>query len=148
MRLIKRIFGKKKSRSSKLVNINELQQGPKRKHKFSKDFMEATKYLQKTFYEVSPSPLKKWVDDFSRDANPEKELVIWLHVANKYNYYKNLIPNKLPCRKVLFAILLLRSMGMDKKNIISQVKPSHLTKKVVNEIIETFDKPFNKKWIN
>ncbi|MFC1686205.1 hypothetical protein ACFLZZ_04275 [Nanoarchaeota archaeon] len=118
-------------------SAKDLVKHPKRNHEFSKEFIKTTKYLHKTFNEVSPSTLKKWLDDFDRDANPEKELAIWLHIAKVYEKLIKVFPkNK---RTGIFQLLLQISSGMTYQNLvedglISQINISEKDIKAIYKI--------------
>lgn len=49
--------------------------------------MERINALQQTFAEVDPTPLAKWVEDFKRDVDPERELRIYEAMAQAYRAY-------------------------------------------------------------
>tara|TARA_Y100000310_G_scaffold336568_1_gene421485 strand:- start:803 stop:1222 length:420 start_codon:yes stop_codon:yes gene_type:complete len=95
----------------------DLVAAPKKNRKFSEDFIEKTKYLHKVFNEVSPSTLERWLDDFDRDMNPEKELAIWMHMAKTYEEVIKEFPNELNTRKGIFQVLLNASSGMSAEEI-------------------------------
>src|SRR5262245_17247039 len=59
------------------VDPAKLQPGPVRHEQLSADQLERIKKLQQTFREVDAMPLEKWVDDFKRDADPDREIRIY-----------------------------------------------------------------------
>ena len=129
----------KKSEKVFLADPRELWVHPRRYHKFSKRFVEKVKYLQRVFNEVLPFPLSQWMDKFDRDEHPQEELAIWLHMARVYTKIIKNFPNKLEFRKEIFQIILLSSMG-DEKYVLSQIRPTYLSKKEIISIINTYNK--------
>ena len=50
--------------------------GPIRHETLTPDQMKRIAVLQTTFGDVDPTPLEKWVDDFKRDRDPDREIAI------------------------------------------------------------------------
>jgi len=122
----------------KFVNPSKLYKGPRRHHNFSEQFIEAIRYLHKTFYEVSPSSLSEWLEDFDRDAHPEKELTIWFHMAEVYNKAIEKFPDNLTLKKEIFHVILLYSMGSE-EYVFSQIKPKYLSKQDIKFIMKLYN---------
>lgn len=121
----------------KIVDSSEkLYVGPRRHHTFSLEFIRATIYLQYVFHKVDPSPFIKWFEDFDRDANPEKELKIWLHLAKCFEKLtkKSTDINK---DKQTYKVLLSFSTGMTPEEV-SVSKDITLTKKEIKQIYDSF----------
>jgi hypothetical protein len=69
------------------VDPKTIQPGPIRHEKLSEKQMERIRTLQATFVEVDGHPLDKWVDDFKRDQDPDREIRIWERMAKAYRSY-------------------------------------------------------------
>lgn len=117
------------------VDVNDVKKGPKRGHEFSEEFKDATRYVQQTLYEVDGSSFEEWMDDFDRDANPERELEIWVRIANTYEEIKKEYPNDLKIKDDIYRTLLFSSMGRD-DFVLDQMGEATLPKKDIKQIIQ------------
>ncbi len=91
----------------------KLKPGPVRRDQLSVEQLERIKKLQQTFSEVDPTSLDKWVDDFKRDADPDREIRIYDGMAEAYSGYcagKSLTRE---ARQDVFQVVLLRSGAPD-----------------------------------
>jgi hypothetical protein len=61
-----------------------IQQSPLRHPPFSEEVRELLRMLKSTLDEVYPMSLEGWEEGFRRDANPEPEIALWLHIAEVY----------------------------------------------------------------
>ncbi|MDC3960305.1 hypothetical protein [Polyangium jinanense] len=117
-----------------------LRLGPVRHEKLSDDQMERIKKLQETFREVDPMPLEKWIDDFKRDADPDREIRVYEGMAEAYTAYcsnRNLTPE---AKKDAFCVVLMRS-GVPDDEVLSQVKLQVLSLEDVKEILKLYKRP-------
>jgi hypothetical protein len=88
--------------------------------------MERLKKLQETFAEVDPSPLEKWVDDFKRDQDPEREIRIQEAMATAYSAYCSGRSLTLAAKRDVYQVVLLRSGAADAE-VLSHIKLSTLS---------------------
>jgi hypothetical protein len=132
------------------VNPKKLVPSPRKHNKFSVEFIRATIYLHQLFFNVSPSPLMKWFEDFDRDSNPEKELHIWLYIAEIYKALTQDHPDDTNINKQIFTILVKISTGMKPKEIIKsqEFRNYTITKEKVERIYYMYLKKCckNCKW--
>lgn len=70
-------------------------------------------YIYKTFYEVDSSPLEKWIEDFKRDMNPDREIAIWERMAEDYINHCSQRKLSLRAKKQFFLKLLTQSSLSD-----------------------------------
>src|SRR5438874_4185177 len=88
--------------------------------------MKRIKRLQETFHDVDPSPAEKWVEDFKRDRDPEREIRIFEGMAQPYRAYCSQRKLTLDAKKDVYQVVLLRSGAPD-----SEVLP-HLQLKALS----------------
>ncbi len=124
------IFKKKKS-NTKIIP------SPKHNYHFSKEILNMIKHIELTFKEVHPLTFEEWIDGFDRDANPEKEIAIWLYMANKYRKIIMKYPNNSDYHKEIYKTILLCTMG-DDKYVLSQIKEKKLSQSDIKSIIKEF----------
>ena len=75
--------------------------------------VERLRELRQTFKEVDSSSLEKWIDDFRRDADPDREIAIWEAMAQAYRTYSSQRQLSPAGKADLFGLLLMRSGGSD-----------------------------------
>jgi hypothetical protein len=61
------------------LNANSYQHPP-----FTEEIRDILRQIMASIGEVYPLSLEQWEDGFRRDANPEQEIALWLHVAEVY----------------------------------------------------------------
>lgn len=122
------------------VDTAKLQPGPVRHEQLSAAQMERIKKLQQTFSEVDPMPLEKWVDDFKRDLNPDRELRVYEGMAEAYTAYcsgRNLTPL---AKQDVYQVVLLRSSAPDAE-VLQQLNLKALSIDDAKEILKLYKAP-------
>jgi hypothetical protein len=94
--------------------------------------------LREVFVEVCPISMEDWQDGFWNEADPQKEIVIWLYIAAAYRKL-TLTKQSLSReqRKQVFAILLACSV-VRKKHVLSFARHSALGREAAEKIIDTY----------
>jgi hypothetical protein len=95
------------------------------------------KTLQQTFAEVDQSPLDEWIDNFKRNADPNREIMIWERIAEAYTRYCSQHPLTVEAKKEVHSILLTRSM-VSEEEAIKQIKLKLLTIADAKEIMSFY----------
>ena len=90
--------------------------------------------------EVDHSPLEKWVDDFKRDVNPDREIEVWESIARAYTAYTDGKGLTQPVKEDVFQVLLLRSM-MSAEEVVGRAKLKALTEKQAHDVMALYDRP-------
>ena len=115
----------------------KLESGPIRHASLTDDQINRARRLQRTFSEVDPSSLEKWVDDFRRDVSPDNELKIWEQMATAYETFiasRNLTVDG---KKDVYGILLMRS-GAPEEEVLKHQELKVLTEKDAREILALY----------
>jgi len=102
--------------------------------------MERVKALQQTFAEVDPSPLPKWVEDFKRDRDPDRELRIYEGMADAYRAYchgRSLSPR---AKADVYQVVLLRS-GAPDAEILPRLKLEELSIADAKDVLRMYTVP-------
>jgi len=130
-----------KQSKTQWIDPNKLEPGPIQHTSLTEEQMNRVKRLQMTFSEADPSPLKKWVEDFKRDANPDNELKIWEAMATAYETFTANRSLTLDAKKEVFQIVLLRS-GAPEEEVLQNLKLKVLTEKDARQLMALFvEKP-------
>ncbi len=72
---------------TKLIEGKDITPGPTQHETLTSDQTARITALQRTFSEVDNTSLEKWIDDFKRDQDPEREIKIWENMAQAYQAY-------------------------------------------------------------
>lgn len=101
--------------------------------------LQRIKKIHTTFIEVYPISIKETITNFKRDQNPDKEIEVWLAMADAFEKFssKNRGDQLLGKRKEAFKLILMRSM-MSEKEAVKDSKFETLTKKEVEEILGSY----------
>ena len=114
------------------IDINQMEPGPIRHETLPEDFIRRVRAFKALLADVDESPLAEILDDFKRDAHPERELVIWERIANTYALFVSHEGIKdLPTKKEVLSVLLGVSMDQEKfpeMTCLSQEQTRHLTR--------------------
>ena len=93
------------------IDPKDLRRSPIRREKLSDEQMARIRSLQETFFEVDGLSVEKWVDNFKRDLNPDRELATWERMARAYKEYCSSHDIELDAKKEVFRVILFRSMA-------------------------------------
>ncbi|WP_437278801.1 Fic family protein [Sorangium sp. So ce375] len=96
--------------------------------------------LQKIFGEFGDSTLEKWLDDFERESNPEREISIWEAMAQAYVRYCSSRPLAPEARRDVFGLVLARS-GASDEEVLQQIKLQHLSQEEAREVLRCYLAP-------
>ena len=66
------------------VDPAKLGQGQYQREAFNSEVRALFAQLKSALDEVYPRTIDEWEDGFRHDRNPEKEIAIWLHIAEVY----------------------------------------------------------------
>ena len=119
------------------VDPASLKPGPPGRQGLSPKQMERIYKLRDSLAEVEHSPIEKWVDNFKRDANPDKELAVWERIADGYTRYCSKRPLSIEAKEDVFQLLLLRSMASERE-VLNHVKLKNLTVDEAKETLKEF----------
>jgi hypothetical protein len=119
------------------VDPASLKPGPIKHQGLSPKQLERIYKLRDTLAEVEHSPIDKWVDNFKRDANPDKELAIWERIADGYTRYCSKRRLSIEAKKDVFQLLLLRSMASEQE-VLNHVKLKTLSADEAKETLKEF----------
>ncbi|OGN09586.1 MAG: hypothetical protein A3J46_02395 [Candidatus Yanofskybacteria bacterium RIFCSPHIGHO2_02_FULL_41_11] len=116
----------------KSVKIKDLKAGPIRDVVLPDGFIERVRIFKNSLREVETSSLEETVANFQRDLTPEKELLIWEHIASTYDGFVSKLSLNLDAKKEAFSILLGFSMGLNSHG------PKYLNANQADELINSY----------
>ena len=119
------------------IDPNTIEQGPIVRESLTSEQMDKIDYLYDTFKEVDPTPKEKWIEDFKRDQNPDREIEIWMMMANAFNTFckeKELGPE---VKNEVYQIVLIRSAAPEEE-VLTHIELDYLTKEDTREIMQAY----------
>ena len=126
------------------VDPAKIKQGPILRDQLTAEQTTRIASVQSVFKEVDSAPLDKWLEDFKRDVNPDREIAIWEIMASVYT---NITASKgwsLDQKKELFGVLLVGS-GAPPDEAIKHLKLKALSQAEAKEALDAIGKEWNKR---
>ena len=92
--------------------------------------------IRNTFAEHIPDTLEGWIDKFRGDMHPEKEIVVWLMMAQCYRATVDGKGLDKAARKEVFDLLVRFSMGGTEEEILAQIKVPRLGRELAVRLMD------------
>ena len=124
--------------SGQWVKTEDVRPQPNRQSKLTPGQLTRVQKLQTDLVEVDPSSLDKWVEDFEKDRNPEKEIRVWEAMDAAYHSYCSKHHLSSAAKKDVINILLLRSTTSNETEILKRAQPSVLSSTEVRAVIASY----------
>lgn len=102
----------------------------------SDHLMERARKISDVLGDVMGQSFEKAVENFRRDEDPEREILVWENIGESYSELTHQEDSK-ERRRMVYHVLLLASTGMDKKQILSS-GPRLKSLPDIDDIIESF----------
>ena len=123
---------------TKEVPIEDLQLNEVVHDSLTENQLKSIQKIHSTFSEVTDSSLEETITNFKRDEHPDREIEVWLEMADafqKFTSSKQLNSSK---KKEVFSIILLRSM-MTENEVKEKVKFQYLSEGEVQEVFRDYN---------
>ena len=75
--------------------------------------------LQAIFSPVYQRSVEKWFEDFTRDTDPEREIVIWENMAKVFQAFESNGVHNISEKKEAFKLIMALSLGSNVDDIIN-----------------------------
>ena len=110
-----------------------MEQGPVRWRALPDDLLKRIKGYKAILSEVELTTLDETIDDFRRDAHPEREIAVWEHIADTYAMFLMHNPTAdLAIKHDIFSVLLMASLGVSDWSEIRHLTPDQIRHLVLN----------------
>jgi len=122
------------------VDPGTLRQSPVQHDSLSPSQVDRIKKVHEVFAEVDPTPLEKWLEDFRRDRDPDREIAIYEGMAEAYVAYsegRSLTPDQ---KADVYQVVLLRSAAPDDE-VLERVSLKVLTVAEAKQILSLYKAP-------
>jgi hypothetical protein len=119
------------------IDVGELKMGERQRESFPEEVRDMFREIKTKLDEVYPMSLEEWEDGFLRDANPESEIALWLHVANIYTHLTSERELSLEQKKEYFRVLVT-CMNSGRERVLQLYQPELITKEEAERIISEY----------
>ena len=127
----------------------QLEKGPIRHPTLPLALISRIENIAGMLAEVNSQPVGEWVEDFRRDQNPEKEVVVWEAMAAAYSVFTKDRSLSVKAKKEAFALLLMRSMN-DERSVLNEAPLKRLSRADAVALLTAFESIAGAQgwWIN
>ena len=95
--------------------------------------------IQSALFEVDPSSSEKWIDDFEKDQDPEREIRRWESMVDAYRSYCAANPKlSVEGKQEVLQILLARSGTDDERDVFGHVHLIVLTEQDAWDVMRSY----------
>ena len=121
------------------IPMKDIQVAPARHEALTPQQIACLQKLQATLAEVDNSLLEKWIDDFKRDENPDREIAVFEAIAQAYQTFCAAHPRTLPQKHDAYSLLSERS-GTTDEDALRSYKRNALTEDEAKEVLSYYHK--------
>lgn len=119
------------------VNINDLNEQSLNTSIISNIQKKRIQLIANVFQDVFPDTIENWMNDFSKDAEPEREILIWedmakayMHICSHWSFTKK--------QKIEVFDLILNRSALPQKLVLQKIQLKALSKKQAKLILEIY----------
>jgi hypothetical protein len=119
------------------VNAKQLRDVALRHPPFRPERRKQLKYIRSALLDVHPMTMEEWEEGFRRDANPDREIASWLHIAGVYRHFTQGRVLSVEQKTDIFKLIgTCATTSRDQAHFIAN--PVTLSKQRVREIVSFF----------
>jgi len=119
------------------IDPSKLKQSEYRHPPFDEEVRKYLREIKDTLDEVYSLTLDEWEDGFRRDTTAEREIAIWLHIAEKYRECTSGKQLNLAEKQDVFKIVL-SCANNPRDQVLTVAGVTTLSRPEAEEIVETF----------
>ena len=119
------------------VDASQLRRGEPKYFQFGEDLRDDIRAIKATFDEVYPQSLEEWEDGFRRDADPKREIDLWLHMANVFDRATEGKPLTLEQKRDYFRVIVACSNASCDK-VLYVAKREVISREEAQDIVTLF----------
>jgi hypothetical protein len=119
------------------INTNRLEAGELKHDTLSQAQMADIERLHSIFSEVDGADLASWVEDFKRDADPNREIAIWEAMAVAYEGYCEGKELDIKTKKEVYMLVLLRSSA-EAGEVLKHIQLRFLSKQEALKVMDGY----------
>jgi hypothetical protein len=115
---------------------NQFKDGGVRHPPFDESVCAYIRQIQEAFAEHRNLSLDEWEEGFRRDANPEREIVIWSHAADVYTGLAGSEPSRERRKDVYRCIVACLTATPD--SVWHVLKPTFMSRREAEQVVNCF----------
>jgi hypothetical protein len=119
------------------IDFRELKMGERHAESFPDEVRDYLREIKSKLDEVYEMSLEEWEDGFLRDADPEREIALWLHVADIYNRFASERNLSIEQKKEYFRVLGT-CMNSSRDRVLQLHSPQLISKAEAEKIIAAY----------
>jgi hypothetical protein len=120
------------------MDTNQIHPQPNGVSKLRDEQLVRVTRIHDSLSEADPSSLEKWVSDFEKDQDPEREIRVWETIATGYQCYCSEHRLNPVAKQDVLGVLLLRSETDDEAEVLKRVELKALTTAEAHEVLQCF----------
>ncbi len=125
------------SESLQYVDLSNLNEQPIGTSIISELQKNRIKIIANIFHDVFPDSMEKWINDFSKDDDPEREILIWENMAKAYTQICSHWTFTKKQKVEVFDLILHRS-SLPKKLVLQKVQLKVLSRKQAKYVLSKY----------
>ena len=119
------------------IHVGELKMGERKAESFPEEVRDYLREIKSKLDEVHAMTLEEWEDGFLRNAHPEKETALWLHVADIYNRFASDRNLSLEQKEEYFRVLGT-CMNSSRERVLQLYSPQLISNREAEKIIVAY----------
>lgn len=120
------------------IELHKLRQSPPGVSKLTPEQVDRIKVVAMLLSNIYPTALHEWVEDFTRDRTPERELCIWEHITKAYLTIEEVEIASDDFKLEAFTLLLLRSTSTTAE-VLADKTLKHFTRKSAKRLLQAYE---------
>lgn len=121
-----------------LVDPRGLRESPVGTSTLTEEQFERAKTVNRILAKVNPVAHKAWIEGFTRDWHPEREIQIWEHIAKAYLSLDQIEVALGDVKAEAFGLLLSRSMRSTEK-VLEEAELRNFTRKGAKRLLDAYE---------
>jgi hypothetical protein len=121
------------------TNTRDILPQPNSQSKLTDQQVIRVQRIQTALSEADPSTTEKWIEDFEKDRDPEREILVWENITTAYEAYCSANRGlKVEAKEEVLKLLLARSETENESEILSHTSLNVLTPFQARDVMKYF----------
>jgi hypothetical protein len=120
------------------VKVNSLRKSPVGTSSLTEEQVIRALVLHDVLAKINPMTTDKWLDGFTRDQHPERELLSWEHIAKAYMTLDHADEAPDGLRSEAFALLLKRSLAPT-RDVLASLQLKYFSQSTAKRLLDRYE---------
>jgi hypothetical protein len=121
-----------------LVDPYSLKESPIGTSTLTEEQIDRARTVSRILAKLNPVAHHRWIDDFTRDLHPEREIRIWEHIAKAYLSVDGIELAPPALQAEAFSLLLSRSMRPTEK-VLEEMPLKNFTRRGAKRLLDAYE---------